>query len=83
VANSTAFVERRGECNVPKRYLKDAKWHEDRYLGTGYYCSDPDSENTAGLTAIDFNFETLQWGLTDQIKDRYRTTRPTPIKYRL
>jgi hypothetical protein len=79
----TAFIERRGECNVPRRYLKDTKWHKDGYLGTGYYCSDPDSKNTAGLTAIEFNFETLQWGLLDQINNRYRITRPTPIKYRL
>jgi hypothetical protein len=65
---ATTFVNRRGEHNVPKRYLKDAEWHENTYLGKGYYCSDPDSENTEGLTAIDFNFKTLQWGLTDQIE---------------
>jgi hypothetical protein len=43
VATSTTFVNRRGECNIPKRYLKDAEWHKDTYLGIGYYCSDPDS----------------------------------------
>jgi hypothetical protein len=68
VATSTTFVERRGEHNVPRRYLKEAKWHKDKYLGTGYYCSDPDSNDMHGLTAIDFNFEALQWGLTDQIE---------------
>jgi hypothetical protein len=83
VATSTAFIDRRGECNVPKRYLKDAEWHEDAYLGVDYYCSDPDSEDAAGLTAIDFNFKTLQWGLTDQIEGRYRITRPAPLKYGL
>jgi hypothetical protein len=83
VATSTAFIDRRGEHNVPRRYLKDAEWHKDRYLGTGYYCSDPDSENTAGLTAIKFNFKTLQWGLLDKIENQYRITRPAPIKYRL
>jgi hypothetical protein len=83
VATSTAFVLRRGEHNVPKRYLKDTEWHETAYLGEGYYCSDPDSENASGLTAIDFNFETLQWGLTDQIEGRNRIIRPAPIKYGL
>jgi len=83
VATSTTFVDRRGEHNIPKRYLKDAEWHEDTYLGIGYYCSDPDSEDTAGLTAVDFNFETLQWGLTDQIEGPYRITRPAPLKYGL
>jgi hypothetical protein len=82
VATSTVFTDRRGERNIPKRYLKEAEWYSDRYLGTGYYTTDPDSD-VGGLTAVDFNFETLQWGLTDQIEGRYRITRPAPIKYGL
>jgi hypothetical protein len=82
VATSTVFTDRRGECNVPKRYLKEAEWYSDGYLGTGYYTTDPDSD-TGGLSAVDFNFETLQWGLTEQIEGRYRITRPAPIKYGL
>jgi hypothetical protein len=69
VATSTTFIERRGEHSIPRRYLKDTEWHKDKYLGTGYYCSDPDSEEAAGLMAINFNFETLQWGLTNQIEN--------------
>jgi hypothetical protein len=71
---ATTLVERRGERNVPRRYLKDAEWHEDRYLGAGYYCSDPDSESASGLTAIEFNFDALQWGLIEQIEGQYRIT---------
>jgi hypothetical protein len=33
--------------------------------------------------AVDFNFETLQWGLTDQIEGQHRITRPAPLKYGL
>jgi hypothetical protein len=82
VATSTVFIDRRGERNVPKRYLKEAEWYADGYLGTGYYTTDPDSD-TGGLSAIDFNFETLQWGLTEQIGGQYRITRPAPVKYSL
>jgi hypothetical protein len=82
VATSTAFIDRRGECNVPKRYLKEAEWYVDGYLGEGYYTTDPDSD-TGGLTAIDFNSDTLQWGITEQIEGWYRITRPAPIKYGL
>jgi hypothetical protein len=80
---ATILVERRGERNVPRRYLKGAEWHEDKYLGTGYYCSDPDSDDPEALTAIEFNFEALQWGLIEQRGDQYIITRPAPIKYRL
>jgi hypothetical protein len=83
VATSTVFSDRRGECNVPERYLKEAEWYKDRYLGAGYYTTDPDSESTTGLFAVDFNFETLQWGITEQIEGRYRITRPAPVRYRL
>jgi hypothetical protein len=83
VATSTVFTDRRGEHNIPKRYLKEAEWYQDGYLETGYYTTDPYSENTTGLTAVDFNFETLQWGLTEQIEGRYRITRPAPVRYRL
>jgi hypothetical protein len=82
VATSTVFIDRRGECNVPKRYLKEAEWFSDGYLGEGYYTTDPDSD-TGGLSAVDFNFEALQWGITEQIEGRYRITRPAPIKYGL
>jgi hypothetical protein len=83
VATSIVFTDRRGEHNIPKRYLKEAEWYQDRYLGTGYYTTDPYSENTTGLTAVDFNFETLQWGLTEQIEGQYKITRPAPVRYGL
>jgi hypothetical protein len=82
VATSTSFTDRRGERNVPKRYLKEAEWFTNGYLGAGYYTADPDSE-TGGISAVDFNFETLQWGITEQIEGQYRITRPAHIKYGL
>jgi hypothetical protein len=81
VATSVIFVDRRGERNVPKRYLKDAEWYPDKYLGEGYYVADPDDEDR--FCAVDFNFDTLQWGLTEPIEGQYRITRPIPVKYGL
>jgi hypothetical protein len=70
-----------GGWNVPKRYLKDAEWYTNKYLGNGYYIADPDKEDT--FCAVNFSFDTLQWGLTEPIKGRYRITQPIPVKYRL
>jgi hypothetical protein len=81
VATSVLFVDRRGERNVPRRYLKDAEWYQDKYLGEGYYVADPDDEDR--FCAVDFNFDTLQWGLTEPVEGQYRITRPIPVKYGL
>jgi hypothetical protein len=81
VATSDILVERRGERNVPKRYLKGAEWYTDKYLGEGYYVADPDEDDT--FCAVDFNFDTLQWGLTEPSEGKYRITRPIPVKYGL
>ena len=75
------YLERRGERNVPKRYLKDADWCEDGPLGTGYYVADSDDPST--LIAIDFNFKHLQWGCTHPKKDKFVVERPAPIRYGL
>ena len=61
-ATSIEYLERRGECNVPKRYLKDSDWCEDGPLGTRYYIADSDDPTT--LITVDFNFKFLQWGCT-------------------
>jgi hypothetical protein len=81
VATSVSIVERRGERNVPKRYLKDAEWYTDKHLGDGYYVADPDNEDL--FCAVDFNFDTLQWGLTEPVDNKYQITRPIPVKYGL
>jgi hypothetical protein len=81
VATSVIFVDRRGERNVPKRYLKDTEWYTDKYLGEGYYVTDPDKDET--FCTVDFNFDTLQWGLTEPVDGRYQITRPIPVKYGL
>jgi hypothetical protein len=44
VATSVSIVERRGERNIPKRYLKDTEWYTDKYLGDGY-CYDSDGKD--------------------------------------
>jgi hypothetical protein len=81
MATSVSLVKRRGERNVPKRYLKDAEWYTDKYLGNGYYVTDPDEDDV--FCAVDFNFDTLQWGLTEPIEGQYRITCPIPVKYGL
>jgi hypothetical protein len=69
VATSVSLVDRRGERNVPKRYLKDAEWYTDKYLGDGYYVADPDDNNT--FCTVNFSFDTLQWGLTELVEDKF------------
>ena len=75
------YLDRRGERNIPKRYLKEADWIEDGPLGTGYYTADPDDPST--LIAIDFNFKHLQWGCTHPKKDKFVVERPAPTRYGL
>jgi hypothetical protein len=88
VATQVTIVERRGEQNVPKRYLKTAEWYAadapKAYQGAGYYISDPDSEEDDALIAVDFHFESLQWGITQSIPDGgFRIYRPVPSKHGL
>ena len=75
------YLDRRGERNIPKRYLKEADWTEDRPLGTGYYTADSDDPSV--LIPIDFNFKYLQWGCTHQKKDKFVVERPAPTRYGL
>ena len=75
------YLDRRGECNVPKRYLKEADWNEDGPLGARYYTADPDDPSI--LIPIDFNFKHLQWGCTHPKKDRFVVERPAPARYGL
>ena len=80
-ATTLDYLDRRGERNVPKRYLKDADWCKDGPLGAGYYVADSDDPSV--LIAIDFNFKYLQWGCTHQKKDQFVVERPTPTRYGL
>ena len=80
-ATTLEYIDRRGERNVPKRYLKEADWCENRPLGTGYYITDPDDPSI--LIPVDFNFKYLQWGCTHSKKDRFVVERPTPTRYGL
>ena len=75
------YLERRGERNVPKIYLKDADWCESGPLGKGYYIVDSDDPSV--LIAVDFNFKYLQWGCTHQKEDKFVVERPAPTRYRL
>ena len=74
-------LERRGERNVPKRYLKNAEWAKTGPLGAGYYIGDPDDDSEdPNIIAVDFNFQALQWGLTYAEEEHYILERPAPIK---
>ena len=74
-------LERRGERNVPKRYLKNAEWTKRGPLGAGYYIGDPDDDSEEpNIIAVDFNFQALQWGLTYAEEEHYILERPAPIK---
>ena len=80
-ATTIEYINRRGERNIPKRYLKEADWCEDRPLGTGYYIACPDDPSI--LIPINFNFKHLQWGCTHIKKDRFVVERPAPARYGL
>ena len=77
-------LDRRGESNVLKQYLKNAEWTKSRPLGTGYYIGDPDNNsNNPNIIPINFNFKALQWGLTHEEDDHFILERLAPIRYRL
>ena len=80
-ATTLDYLDRRGEHNVPKRYLKEADWCEDRTLGSRYYIADPDHPTV--LIPVDLNFKYLQWGCTHQKKDKFVLERPAPARYGL
>ena len=91
VASSTKVrtVERRGDRNVPKRYLKAARWNPDDdptklCLGSGYYVINPDNDKDDWVP-VDFDFDALQWGLTYLRKNdgKFDIYRPAPSEYGL
>ena len=56
------YLDRRGDRNIPLRYIKAAEWverREDQDLSPGYYALDDDSN----LIPIEFDFEAIQWGV--------------------
>ena len=59
-------LEHRGERNIPKRYLKEAQWdahnEPDGTINLGYYTQDREGN----YIPIDFDFNTLTWGMTHQ-----------------
>ena len=80
-ATTLEYLDRKGERNVPKRYLKEADWCEDGTLGAGYYIADPDDPTI--LILVDFNFKHLQWGCTHTKKDKFVLERLAPVRYGL
>ena len=80
-ATTLEYLDQRGECNIPKRYLKEADWCKDGTLGTGYYIANPNDPTV--LIPVDFNFKHLQWGCTHPKKDKFVLERPAPIRYGL
>ena len=74
-------LERRGECNIPKRYLKNVEWAKQGPLGVGYYIGDLDDESEEpNIIPVDFNFQALQWGLTYKDDNHFILERPAPVK---
>ena len=75
------ILEHRGERNVPRRYLKEARWdahnEPDGTINLGYFAQDRDGN----FIAVDFDFNTLTWGTTHRTrKGKYRLTIPAPIE---
>ena len=57
-------LEHRGERNIPKRYLKEARWdthnEPDGTINLGYFTQDREGN----YIPVDFDFNTLTWGTT-------------------
>ena len=75
------ILERRGERNVPRRYLKNTQWdvhnHSDGTIDLGYFAQDP----KGNYHAVDFNFNTLMWGtIYKRHNGKYHLTIPAPIE---
>ena len=74
---SSELVDRWGEHNVPKWYLKSAHWLMWGSLGEGYYTPGEKDDNSKNIkTPVDFNFNFLQWGLSSQEKEKIHIDRP-------
>ena len=55
------YLARRGERNVPLRYIKGAEWIDrkpDQDLSPGYFATNNDSD----LVPVEFDFEAIQGG---------------------
>ena len=77
-------ISRRGDRNIPKRYLKDAEWNDDpsREHAPGYFATS--LEEPEKLVPVEFDRQALQWGLAIPHKDGgYIIDRPAPITYKL
>src|ERR1700761_5896613 len=75
------ILEHRGERNVPKKYLKEARWdahnEPDGTINLGYFAQDREGN----YILVDFDFNTLTWGTTHRTrKGKYRLTIPAPIE---
>ena len=72
-------LARRGDRNVPLRYIKGAEWverKEDQDLSPGYYALNDNSD----LIPIEFDFEAIQWGVAEATPEgTIRVRRPAPI----
>ena len=77
------YLSRRGDRNVPLRYIKGAEWverREDQDLSPGYYALNDDSN----LVPIEFDFEAIQWGVAEATPEGpIRVRRPAPIELNL
>ena len=73
-------LPRRGDRNVPLRYLKGAEWiecKEDQDLSPGYYATNDDSD----LIPVEFDFEAIQWGEAKATPEgTIKVCRPAPIE---
>ena len=74
-------LEHQGERNVPRRYLKEARWdahnNPDGTINLGYFAQDREGN----YIAVDFDFSTLTRGTTQRRRNRkYRLTIPAPIE---
>ena len=76
-------LARRGDRNVPLRYIKGAEWveqKENQALSPGYYALNDDSD----LVPIEFDFEAIQWGVAEATPEgTIRVRRPAPIELNL
>ena len=73
-------LSRRGDRNVPLRYIKGAEWvecKEDQDLSPRYYTLNDDSD----FIPIEFDFEAIQWGIAKATPEgTIKVSQPAPIE---
>ncbi|KAH8997738.1 hypothetical protein EDB86DRAFT_2828824 [Lactarius hatsudake] len=71
------YINRQGECNVPKRYLESAFWKDEAEI-PGYVTYYIDSQNRQHIVPVEFNFNYTCWAEVrwSDANNKYQVIKP-------